>query len=459
MPYKGEKAGKGGHADFVSNPDILTFLNDCEYLREPSDKEAEIMVSDFVNAPETSNTDLPSYVIASDASKKDSPINDKLPSTQIGYIKISHVLVDLNNYSNLSEPHSNYIDPFKVAEIHRSANPLTYVLPGSNIRYRSATNVQNGFRKAVFEQLDRNIGNNGTPVRLLDVLINISDKVNCDGNKEIIIQKCPCCKSNDVFNFSQNRKVVKCNSCNSDIYASDWLRLHEDISDFGNNTSAMTRMMNALEHLLFVSLMLQIFEKDPKSLSKTAFILDGPLAVFGQPAKLHARIMQKICEINQQLESLNLDHVLVIGLQKTGELADYTAMIDKYLNKNKIKVISDDYRYKYIKGSDSPSENFGHETYYGQDFIYKTQSGKIFNFSLPYPFNNKDNVRQFVKDKVDYSKYGNLIARACQLINYFEMDLYENAIVPVALAHRHASISIVPGSKVLDIISGLNINR
>jgi len=459
MPYKGEKAGKGGHADFVSNPDIITFLNDCEYLREPSDKEAEIMVSDFVDAPETSKTDLPSYVIASDASKKDSPINDKLPSTQIGYIKISHVLVDLNNYSNLSELHSNYIDPFKVAEIHRSANPLTYVLPGSNIRYRGATNVKNGFRKAVFEQLDRNIGNNGSPVKLLDVLINISDKVDCNRNKEIVIEKCPCCKANNAFNFLQNKKVVKCSSCNNDIYASDWLRLHEDISDFGNNTSAMTRMMNALEHLLFVSLMLQIFEKDPNSLSKTAFILDGPLAVFGQPAKLHARIMQKICEINQRLGSLNLDPVLVIGLQKTGELVDYTVMIDKYLSNNKIKVISDDYRYKYIKGSDTPSENFGHETYYGQDFIYKTQSGKIFNFALPYPFCNKENVKQFVKDKVDYSKYGNLIDRACKLINYFEMDLYENAIVPVALAHRHASISIVPGSKVLDIISGLNINR
>jgi hypothetical protein len=459
MPYKGEKAGKGGHADFVSNPDIITFLNDCEYLREPSDKEAEIMVSDFINAPETSNTDLPSYVIASDASKKDSPINDKLPSTQIGYIKISHVLVDLNNYSNLSELHSNYIDPFKVAEIHRSANPLTYVLPGSNIRYRNTSNVKNGFRKAVFEQLDRNIGNNGSPVRLLDVLITISDKVDCNGDKEIFIEKCPCCKANSGIKFLQNRKIVKCSSCNNDIYVSDWLRLHEDISDFGNNTSAMTRMMNALEHLLFVSLMLQIFNKDPKSLSKTAFILDGPLAVFGQPAKLHARIMQKICEINQQLESLNLDHVLIVGLQKTGELVDYTTMIDKYLNTNKIKVVSDDYRYKYIKGSDAPSENFGHETYYGQDFIYKTQPGKIFNFALPYPFCNKENVKQFVKDKVDYSKYGNLIARACQLINYFEMDLYENAIVPVALAHRHASISIVPGSKVLDIISGLNINR
>jgi hypothetical protein len=37
------------------------------------------------------------------------------------------------------------------------------------------------------------------------------------------------------------------------------------------------------------------------------------------------------------------------------------------------------------------------------------------------------------------------------------MDLYDNALVPVALANRHASISLVPGGKVLDLLvrSGL----
>lgn len=32
-------------------------------------------------------------------------------------------------------------------------------------------------------------------------------------------------------------------------------------------------------------------------------------------------------------------------------------------------------------------------------------------------------------------------------------DLYENAVIPVALAHRHASISLAPGGKVLDLVT------
>ena len=45
------------------------------------------------------------------------------------------------------------------------------------------------------------------------------------------------------------------------------------------------------------------------------------------------------------------------------------------------------------------------------------------------------------------------------VLTHFELELYENAIIPIALAHRHASISLVPGGKVLDILSkkGLNL--
>ena len=68
------------------------------------------------------------------------------------------------------------------------------------------------------------------------------------------------------------------------------------------------------------------------------------------------------------------------------------------------------------------------------------------------PFPNKQNKEQFAKDKVDVSNYPDL-GRTFDLIRHFEFDLYQSAIVPVALAHRHASISLVPGGKVLDLIS------
>ena len=42
---------------------------------------------------------------------------------------------------------------------------------------------------------------------------------------------------------------------------------------------------------------------------------------------------------------------------------------------------------------------------------------------------------------------------AFELIRTLESDLYSNSLVPVILAHEYASISMVPGGKVLDLVT------
>src|ERR1700747_953123 len=128
MPYNRETAGKGGHSDFVRNPDIQNFLSSCEYMRPPSDDEARAIASQFAQAPDVNPARLPNFVVASDASKSDTPINDKLPSTQIGFVKVSHVLIAMDNYAELIDPATRFVDPFKAAALHRNAQPITYVL-------------------------------------------------------------------------------------------------------------------------------------------------------------------------------------------------------------------------------------------------------------------------------------------------------------------------------------------
>lgn len=456
MPYQRETAGKGGHSDFVRNPDVTRFLADCDYLRVPSAAEAEALASSFFQAPSGEPACLPEYVVASDASKSDTPISDKLPSTQIGFIKVSHVLIEMNTYAELIDPATRFVDPFKAAELHRNAAPITFVLPGSNIRYQNARSVKDGFRRAVFDQLNADKSQGG-PNRavIADVLVDI-----CGGS--VLIEQCPSCGAKTDFEFVAGHVSRVCDGCREPVFVTDWLRLHEDISDFGNNASAMTRMMNAVEHLLLATLIHQVFHSNPRVLSKMAFVVDGPLAVFGQPAKLHSRMMSLLASINARLGELGLEPLLVIGLQKTGMVMEHANLIGRFLPNGVLRVIDDDYREKYIKCSDAPSSNFGSEVYWGQDFLFKTERGRIFNFALPYPFATKrppGGESVFAQQKCEIGRYGTLVKRACDLIRHFELDLYENAIVPVALAHRHASISIVPGGKVLDIVTKTGLTR
>jgi len=450
MPYDRQTAGKGGHSDFVRNPDVQAFLAECDYMRAPSDDEANTMAATFHKAPGGVPPQLPDYVVASDASKSDTPIDDKLPSTQIGFIKVSHVLIEMAKYADLIDPKTRFVDPFKAADLHRNASPVTYTLPGSNIRFQHAKTVKDGFRRAVFKQLSSDKASSGASRLILtDTLLALN-------GGDIVLDKCSSCGELEQFSFNKNTLQRTCTACNEPVFLTDWLRLHEDISDFGNNTSAMTRMMNAVEHLLLAGLILQVFKANPRALSKMAFVMDGPLAIFGQPAKLHSRIMSMLQTINLRLDELKLEPLLVVGLQKTGEVMDHANLLNKFLPNGVLRLLDDDYRNRYIKGSDSPASNFGNETYYGQDFLFKTERGRMFNFAVPYPFAGKGRAAEqmvFATAKADILNYGSLIERACDLIRHFELDLYDSAIVPVALAHRHASISIVPGGKVLDIIT------
>lgn len=449
MPYDRETAGKGGHADFVRNPDVQKFLADCDYMKPPSDDEAKAIASQFSAAP-AGLPDLPNFVVASDASKSDAPINDKLPSTQLGFIKVSHVLVAMEKYAELIDPRSRFVDPFKAADMHRNAQPITYVLPGSNIKYRGATSVRDGFRRAVYDQLTMDRRDGANRMVLTETLFALNGQC-------LTINSCPSCKGSiGGLQFTPSAHVNKCPVCGADVYVTDWLRLHEGISDFGDNTSAMTRMMNAVEHLLLAAFILELLRGNPAALGKIAFVMDGPLALFGEPAKLHPRIMNLLHQANLKLTELGQEPLLVMGLQKTGGVMDHARLLERFLPNGVMRVIDDAYRHTYITGSDTPSANFGNETYYGQDFLFKTERGRIFNFALPYPFATKDVAgggTEFAKLKTELPRYGSLIKRACDLIRHFELDLYDNAIVPVALAHRHASISLMPGGKVLDLLA------
>lgn len=459
MPYPREQAGKGGHSDFIRNPDVKRFLESCSYLREPSDSEAEAIAALYQPAPNREPRMLPRSVVASDASKSDSPINDKLPSTQVGFLKVSHVMIMMDEYDGLREPEANIVNPFKVAAIHRGAASITFTMPGCNIKYKGNDNVKDSFRESLYDQLSVNRNANGAGLTLLQVLSDIFDN-------SIKIKACPACKVDLLFLFSPNQTSIQCSACQKMVYATDVLRLHEGISDFGDNASMMTRMMNAIEHLLLASFILSVYKKAPHHLADVVFVMDGPLAIFGEPAKLHGKLQGLIFKVNQDLLSQGLRQMLVIGLQKTGGLMDHAKLLERFLPNGSLRLVDDKYRNDYVVGAESPADNFGHETYYGQDFIFRTERGRIFNFSIPYPFldktltstgpgpgSAKGDQARFATAKAEQARYGDLVQQACDLIRHFEMDLYESAIVPVALAHRHASISIMPGGKVLDILA------
>jgi len=463
MPYSGELANKASHFDIVKNPDVADFLAACDYLTVPSEEEGAKIAQHFLKVPSLENIRMPNSIIAYDGSRYESSIDNRLPSTKVGYIKVSSVLIKLEEFNALKVGH--YVDPFKVAKLQDNTTSLTITVPSANIRWKGKETVRDGFRAAVdayFYSENTRFKADDPRTSLRTTLFHLAHRrpgrMGTLSPNSLNINKCPACE-NGPIEIEDKEEQQFCPHCGAEIYPTDCLRLWEEVFDYQSNATAITRLMLVVEHLLPMHYIRYIIENDAlDTLSETAFIIDGPLSIFGPSAWLHLAIMRYLAMINARLNAKKLKKLLLMGLQKTGQVYDHVQLIDRYIEPDRIFPITDEYRYKYIFAGRTPSSNgFGYETYYGQDFIYKTSSGRTFILGLPYPFATKTDV-DFIQAKVNVRHYKEL-PRALALINHFETDLYENAVVPIALANKYTAISLVPGGRVLDILTRKGLNH
>ncbi|BAZ27568.1 hypothetical protein NIES4073_84910 [Kalymmatonema gypsitolerans NIES-4073] len=456
MPYQGEFANKASHFDIVKDPEVAQFLEDCGYLKPPSEEEGKVIGAFFEVPPKVDNVELPQQIIAIDGSDYPSSIYEKLPSTEIGYVKVSSVLIDMAKFGSLRV--GRFVDPFRVAELQNDNNALKFLLPSSNICWKGKTSVRDSFRAVVDDHLysaKTRFKPDEPKTSLRTTLFHLASRRPGDmgtGDTQILkLHKCPSCGSGPI-EVRDIPETQNCPNCNAEVYPSDCLRLWEEVNEFQSNTPVMSRFMQVIEHLLPMHYIRYLVENSLVSLGSLAFFVDRPLAIFGTAAWLHRSIMLYLAEVNERLRKIHQPQLLIIGLQKSGQVVDHVSLIERFVQPNQIFAIDDGYRYRYIApGRDRSQKGFGDETYYGQDFIYKTDSGRSFVFALPYTFASKDSGN-FVQVKTEIHRYSNL-PRVIALINHFECDLYENALIPIALAHKHTAISLVPGGRVLDILT------
>lgn len=457
MPYTDEFADKSAHGDLVRNPDVAKFLRECDYLKEPSDAEAQRMADAYQSLPDLEAVDLPDQVVAVDGSRYEAGIDQRLPSTRVGYVQVSTVLIDLSEYGGLRQ--GRLVNPFKVAKLKKGQEPLAFPLPSSNVRWGGGGSVRDSFRAAVDGHLS---GEQTRFVRersntsLRSTLFHVAQHrphLRTSTPLEIRLHKCPNCDERDIT-LRDVPEVQSCPGCGSPLYPSDALRLWEEVGEYTSNLSALTRFMNVVEHLMPIHFMRFLVEEgELDALERTAFIIDGPLALFGTVAPFHRGLLALIHDANDRLRAAGRHPLLLLGLQKHGQLVEHAAVTERHIPKERLLLVDDSYRYTHVVTRDPADNGFGSETYYGQDFIYRTQSDRTFVFALPFPDGVKDlDAEGFVREKSNIGNYPAL-PEALKVISHFESDLYRNAIVPVALAHRYTAISLRPGGKVLDLLT------
>lgn len=444
----------------IENPDISNFLNDCCFLTEPSDDQLEEIKNSFV-IEQFNNSILPENIIAIDSDVHETKVRKELPFTNVGYVKVASNLLKRTQYVEMSG--NNFVDPFKVAKITKDKEELLLVLPCSNMSYKGQSTAKDSFRLALEEFFEKvTTKNKDEKLSLKETLFWLASyRENC-GVDKIVLHKCPSCghENIEVLNVKERQR---CLNCNKYIYATDCLRIYEAVDEMSNsNLGALGRLKVVMKHIYLAHLIRTLKKANKETyiniFDNLAFVINGTLSIAGQPAWIHGSLMKIIYETNVEMRKNNKKDLVIIGIANEGSnVRTFAEMIESHVGRQAILCVDDEFRNKYIEFNRIPSSTtFGAETYYGQDFIYKSRKAKLFVFNLPYPFSTKENKEIFKREKSRKENY-NTLSTALGIINEFECDMSDGTIVPVMLSEKYTAISIEPGATVLDLLTKNNI--
>jgi len=387
---------------------------------------------------------LPKRVVAIDASNLTHTVKNGFPGAEATLLMLSVVFIDISKLAKLDK---NTIPSPRIFHEMDSAHTLDAVLPGANIVRGGVDNDTpvEYFRKTVHDTflgtLDRDHEN------ILQTLREIV------GTREGTIN-CPIIDCQNYYKPGEGEYRCDC-PLNKILFETDSLRFHERFNELGSNGEVHGEVRHVLEILSLVNI-LRYFEDESRLhfLRDCAFVLDGPLAVFGQPAWIAPYVRNEIARISIKLrERYNCD-LLVLGIEKSGQYVAHFDLIDwndksgpraKYEN-GSVLIPSAKYINRNIVRRPEDAKPSGADTYFGRKVFYKTNTGSHTTLNLAM-VNSEGRDFQNVSLQA-FPRLGD----ALNILDHLSTYLYHDGFVPLIRAQAHAAIPLKTGAEILSAL-------
>jgi hypothetical protein len=233
------------------------------------------------------------------------------------------------------------------------------------------------------------------------------------------------------------------------------LRLDERIDEAQGASGITSYVMTTLEQIALVHVIKAVWDMQPQMLREILFIKDGPLAFFGQTAPLCAPMRELATYLHHQpdrgaSDGNTISLLNAVGLEKSGAFVDHAMLIEDQLKPGKALFLSNDYIYRYvIPGDPSSPDPYGSNTYWGAKLIFKAHDGNVYVATLPTgPFTPTPEIQDFPN-----------LEEILSVVDRLRCSMYDNALVPIALANKLVSLSDFPSSRILETFARQAISR
>ncbi len=389
---------------------------------------------------------LPHRVIAIDGSSITHKVRNGFPGAECSLVMLSVVFIDISKLASIAT--GEIPSPRIFTDMDR-AHTLDAVLPGANVVRAGdeQDTPKRYFRATVFDALKGRLDEHHET--LLDTMRAIAP----DRKADIF---CPIEDCGNDYTVGQGKYICLCDKSEI-LFETDALRFHERFNDLGSNGEVHGEVRHVLEVLALVNI-LRFFEHPERIhyLRDCAFVLDGPLAVFGQPAWLAPLIRKEIIRISGKVRAATGRDLLVIGVEKTGQYVTHFDDLDwdhekgprskfdpgtsiipnaKYINRN-------------IVFRPENSKTSGKDTYFGRKVLYKTRNSAhaVINFAMT-------NIAATDFDNTSMSAFSRL-GDDFNVLDHLSTYLYQDGFMPLVRAHAHAAIPLKMGTNIIQGLFG-----
>jgi hypothetical protein len=432
-----EWAAKINHTHIIKDPFIQEFINNCTFPKESSeveekDKELIYELDEEIDNPIK-------HILAVDGGYTTVEVKKSFPSSQIAFFQFGALLFNREDLDSLSS--KSFIFPEDMQKLH-NLQRFKLAIPIKNVISGNQKSLTSSVRKTIYDFFMKR-RDSSSFMETLSWLIfqeykatqldsyTLSNDPNLDvGSGAIELKRT---QMEDDFTFDNGSGV---------IYLTDVFRLHEAIDDEQGAGGILGYLTRTIEQIILVHFIRSISKFQPALLNRILFITDGPLSFSGQTANIH-KPMRELCNHLLNEEDRNL---FLVGLEKSGAFVDHAHEIclpregEVVLKMGHFILLSNSYIYKYVVPGDSNKMHYGSTSYYGGKIIFHSPYGQVIVLSVPVM------DKEVIKDpKLNY--YKNLQEILIN-IQKLKCDMYDDSIIPVALANKLVSLANHP-SKIL----------
>jgi hypothetical protein len=461
VPYESsrgfERARRLGHVPTADNPEIAAKL--ALYQRPHDGDKVEIepflLRREDLGSPDEPRTE---FAIAIDGSNYEyTEAFDRYPSTRALYFQIAGVFCDLRTMLNQPGP---FVSPARIADAVEQ-DVIPGFLPSSHLEHAVYVDPIEAFRAELFDFF---VGKQVNDRPLAAILLRVQRQATHEDaaaarESMIRVRRCPNLDCNTGRGEPARDVLVpalavgQCPNCHGQVWPTDVLRLHEAFNPEGSNLEVLGRAMMAVEHLVLVGVALTILDDAPQVLPRCAFIADGSLAQFGEVAPFRLGLGGTWRFISEELSSHGLPPPVVVGIEKTGFAVDHLRALRERITPATVMRLTDSYLAERLR------TRSWKETYYGRKFFYVSEAGQALVITVPllgadvapYP----SDARMDRSDPVYYPT----LKRTLALLDQVGTRLYDNALIPVALAHSFAAYPLTTSAHVLRLLTEQTLRR